>query len=201
MPHLWYYRNLSRVDRSVLPSKRCLSRLLSILVHLQCFLVYRSLSQLFLCCRISYNDNSCTWCPTGVFISLLIYPIWIFIGQVLPYHFPFLDNVIKFHDDLYMILILSLNEKLTDNYNVWQTICSICQTKIWKGILRQKVEQALQQMHHLTQSEATALASRKKESKNKQANNNCSLPSAIGFQSEYNLIFFITRDFKLLSVN
>jgi hypothetical protein len=45
-------------------------------------------------------------------------------------------------------------------------------------------------MPHLTQSEVTALASRKKGLKNKQANNNCSLPSAIGFQIEDNLIFF-----------
>jgi hypothetical protein len=36
-------------------------------------------------------------------------------------------------------------------------------------------------MHHLTQSEATALVSRKKESNNKQANNNMFSPSAIGF--------------------
>jgi hypothetical protein len=38
--------------------------------------------------------------------------------SIIPYHFPFANNVIKLHDDLYMILIVSLNEKLTDNYNV-----------------------------------------------------------------------------------
>lgn len=57
----------------------------------------------------------------------------------------------------------------------------ICQPKIWKGILKQKAAQALRQMHHLTQSEATGLVSRKKESNNKQANNNMFSSSVIGF--------------------
>jgi hypothetical protein len=42
------------------------------------------------------------WRPAKIPYQIAYYPIWNFLGQVLAYHLPFVDNAVKLHDDQYL---------------------------------------------------------------------------------------------------